>query len=68
MPVTPPHWLNIGRGIVARIDFGPSALTELLLNLLHTNLQRSGPIGLSRAGIGSGGDGGGNLYPTLIRR
>src|SRR6478609_9280140 len=58
VPVTPPHWLSSCRGIIAWIDLGSGTLAELLLNLLHTDLQRLGVGRLSRTGIGRGGGGG----------
>src|SRR5271165_3415276 len=40
VPVTPPHRLDVRRRSIALGDFRPRPLTQLLLNLLHPNLQR----------------------------
>ena len=55
MPVPPPHRLNVSRGRFALLNFRPRALTELLLNFLHSNLQRLRSVRFGGTRIGTRG-------------
>lgn len=49
VPISPPHWLDTVRRGVARADFCSWTLTELLLNLLNSNLQLFGSFRFGRS-------------------